>query len=61
MLSLPKHLAEALHKITALLNNMVLISPRGVTFSQTYITTPWLPQEAGKLASVARLKRIDIL
>ena len=51
--------------VAALLNNMVLLSPRGGTFSQTYTITPWLPQEAGKLAELSfakfRLKRIDVL
>ena len=34
-------------KIAALLNNMFSAFPRGETFLQSYITTPWIPQEAG--------------
>ena len=44
---------------------MVLLSPRGGDFLANIYITPWLPQEAGKLAELSeakfRLKRIDVL
>ena len=43
---------------------MVLLFPRGGNFLASLYTTPWLPQEAGKLAELSeakfRLKRIDV-